>query len=240
MKSEETEFRRELTRRLAVTDTAKSFVLNGREDKLESLADSLGVIPQILKEAIALTRSGYNIECDPVVGTKKRLFIYTTTEIFTAANTVRKRGRFSNVGALMAALMHAAMQTQREPTSRSNARLDPLDDAGIDFRAKLIAESTHLKKETRTYSRSKAKTKNVKERYVRPDHVHSVVMVSRGLDLAIQMRSTAFGGIAKSKYINLWLADLVDGRLNDLAVLPVICGQMFDSERSYVLPVIFV
>jgi hypothetical protein len=67
--------------------------------------------------------------------------------------------------------------------------------------------------------------------------IHIGVYVSRGLLRALDARAAAYG-VTRRRYIYLWFADMLEGRLSDLVLEPVEVGQMYDDERGYVLPAV--
>ena len=65
---------------------------------------------------------------------------------------------------------------------------------------------------------------------------HTSVVVTDGLYRAIELRARAHG-VTRAHYVKLWLADLVDGQLPWLHVVPVTRWQLYGDERAYVLPI---
>lgn len=209
------DFRRELIERLALTEHARVGAMHGR---LAEMATELGVTEATLAAAARLARAGFAPMPEPGPG-RSRVEVFIAPAVARPLLVLARQRygwrRTSGAGYLARSVMHAVMQTEREPTVRARGNWEPLE--GCDLaRYRLTAQGAPRSKE-----------------------VHVCVHFSRGLDEAVRLRAMAFG-CGRARYVNLWLADLVDGRLADLPIPPVESGQLFESARAYVLPVLTV
>lgn len=209
-------FRRELVERLATTDFARQVALHG---KRPGLAESIGVTEGVLDDAARLSRAGFA----PAPGA---LAPITDIATFVPLEIARPLVALSTQMAithsqLARSLLHAAMQTPGEPTPRAGKNWGPLPGCQ-DARARLDALYTSL---------GHNEAPRLRKRF------HITIALSDGLRLALDARATAFG-VRRSRYVLLWLADLVDGLLGDLTVVGVGIGQLFDDPRAYVLPLV--
>lgn len=146
--------------------------------------------------------------------------MFCPTEVFRPLEVLAKRSGFSRPAKLLKSLLHAAMQLPREPNTRADKCWGPLP--GCEATRLRLASAASPPKKT---ARGKPKSET-----------HLTVLLSVGLVRAVGHRAEAFGA-SRTRYVNLWLADLVDGNLSDVAVVPVGKGQMFASEKAYMLPV---
>lgn len=182
----------------------------------EELATSLGVTLDVLVHASKLARAGFA----PAEAHAKfrKLEVFVALGIAAPIVILARRTRFltskaegTGSGQMARALMHAAMQTRREPNNRSHGQWGPLEGCE-DARYRLMAGQ---KDRTTQY--------------------HTTTAVTEGLYRAIELRARAYGA-TRHRYVNLWLADLVDGLLAELVVVPVTRWQLFGDARAYVLP----
>jgi hypothetical protein len=208
--AEREEFRQKLIEDLSLTRFA-------RMEPSPELAKGLGVDESVLVLAQKLARAGFapadeprikfclmNVMCPralagPVMVLAKRTLFQ------------HPRGNGTAVGQMARALMHSAMQTEREPERRAHGQWGPLPGCE-DARYRLAAGQEK-----------------------RAIDYHTKAEITEGLNRAIELRARA-EGVSRSRYVILWLADLVDGLLPDLPVVPVSRWQLYADEKSYVLP----
>jgi len=112
-------------------------------------------------------------------------------------------------GQLARALLHAAMLLQREPEPRvpPGTRRGRRRIQGLVFRDRVLFATGESRR-------------------------HVSTTVSRALFVVLAQRA-ASQRISRARYVQLWLADLADGRLDDVAIQPVDTGQMYDGEDTY-------
>ena len=116
---------------------------------------------------------------------------------------------------LMLAVLHAVLQTEREPSPRARGHWEPLPGHKEARHRLVVAAKGALA--------------------VKRD-LHLKTVLSAGLSRALDRRAASFG-VRRSRYVLLWLADLVDGRLSDVPVGPVDVPDLFPDEKKYVLTV---
>jgi len=211
--AEREEFRQSLIEELSLTRYAKL-------DPSPELAKSLGVDESVLLLAQKLARSGFAPADEPGRVKFKMMHIFCPRALAGPVMVLAKRTQFQHtrgsgtaVGQMVRALMHAAMQTQREPERRPHGQWGPLP-GHEDARYRLAAGQDK-----------------------RAANYHTQAEVTEGLFRAIELRARA-EGVSRARYTVLWTADLVDGLLPDLVVVPVSRWQLYADARSYVLPVV--
>lgn len=209
------EWRRELVERLALSEMAREWALAGPR---KGLAKRLGVTESVLRDAAKLARVHFSSGSGPVP--KKvlaELHLRPVPEL--ARPYVALAAELKMVqGHLFRSVIHAAMQTSREPTKRPGKVWGPLP--GCEKYRAWLDGLYYAKHDGELVQRG---------------HVH--VTCSLGLRDAIGMRAAAYG-VRKSHYTHLWLADLVDGLLVDMNLEGVEIGQTYDDAKAYVLPVL--
>src|SRR5260370_20208886 len=178
---------------------------------MPALARQLGVQADALREAVQLYRTG-SVSGAPQVSALVSLDVELPTTIFHClANLAFEIGM--SPGQLVRATLHAVMRGARSPTPRFpsvHEQARPRERIrGIVFRDQVLT----AKGDTRR---------------------HVFTTVSHGLYVALEQRAAA-GGVSRARYVLLWLADLVDGLLGDVAIEPIESGQMFESPERYCL-----
>lgn len=209
--AEREEFRQKLIEELSLTRYV-------RTTPTPALAKSLGVDLDVLLLAQKLARSGFAPAED--AGIKIRdLHIFSPRALAGPVMVIAKksgfrvkRGEGTAVGQMVRALMHAAMQTEREPERRPHGQWGPLPGQE-DARYRLAGEQEK-----------------------RAANYHTTTHVTEGLYRAIELRARA-EGVSRARYVTLWTADLVDGLLGKLPLIPVSLWQLYGDARAYVLPV---
>jgi hypothetical protein len=201
-------FRRALIEQLAFeTPFAKRAAMRDQP----GLAAKLGITEDLLAEAADLVRSGF-LRVKLVGPAIINLEIFMQREFGDAFELLATAHDMSR-GQLMRALLHAAMHTPREPNPRAPRRWTK----GIAIRGGIGIQGRIVKNHPAT-------------------RVHLEFEITRGLASALGRRAAAYG-VTRTRYMLLWAADLVDGQLGDLVIIPVDTGQLFDDENGYVLPV---
>lgn len=170
-------------------------------------ASALGVTLDVLEEAATLAGGGHAAGEPALVQLDFRCEPTVYRPLSALAHVLHMK-----TSDLVRSLLHAAMLTPREPSPRPNRSWKPL--VGCEaVRARLTMAST----------RSGTSL------------MHFRFKVSRGLARAVEQRAAAYGAV-RLRYVKLWLADLIDGRLADLQLVPVPMTQLFADEHAYVLP----
>ena len=170
-------------------------------------AAALGVALDVLEEAAAMTGGGHTAG-EPAL---QQLDFKCEPSLYRPLSALA-HVLHMKTSDLCRSLLHAAMLTPDEPSPRPNRSWKPL--VGCEAaHARLMMASTRDGKIL----------------------MHFRFKVSRGLYRALEQRATAYGTV-RSRYLKLWIADLVDGRLAHLQLVPVPVTQLFADERAYVLP----
>ena len=170
----------------------------------------LGVALDVLEEAAAMAGGGHKAGTPALVQLDFRCEPTMYRPLSALAHILHMK-----TSDLVRSLLHAAMLTPREPSPRPNRSWKPL--VGCEaVRARLTMASV----------RDGATL------------MHFRFKVSGGLYRAVSARAAAHGSVL-NRYVKLWLADLIDGRLSDLQLVPVPMTQLFADERSYMLPAPF-
>jgi hypothetical protein len=209
---DEEAFRKNLVERIAFgTPWGRRVAVKGPQ---AGLAERLGVSEKVLEEAAVMLRAGFLPRVD---GQSAAVLLHVMApQPLAEALVPLSPGAEMSHGQLVRALLHAAMQTVREPTPRAPRRWTKSGKAvkskGIGFRGEQIAWKSGKR-------------------------LHVEVSVSRGLVEALERRAASYGA-TRARYIMCWLADLCDGYLADLHLSPVGADQTFDDPRAYVLPAI--
>lgn len=171
------------------------------------VAALLGVTFDVLEEAATMAGSGHKPGTPALVKLDFRCEPTMYRPLSALSHILHMKT--SN---LVRSLLHAAMLTPREPSQRPNRSWKPL--VGCEaVRARLAMAATQEGKPL----------------------MHFRFKVSVGLWRAIEQRAVAYGAL-RTRYMRLWIADLIDGRLAELQLVPVTMTQMYADERSYVLP----
>ncbi len=211
MGRQEDKFRRDLIERLAFEGPwGRSVAMRGIR---EGLGKSLGVTDDVLQDAAAAVRAGYRIS-------KKTTASVVSINVFMQeplGEQFTKLAQASEMdrGQLIKALLHAGMQTAYEPSHRAPRQWGvrgkkPKRPIGIGFQGKVLTADL-------------------------ASRTHFEVELSRGLGKALGRRAAVYG-VTRSRYVLLWIADMVDGMLSELPILPVDTGMLFEDETGYVLP----
>jgi len=190
------------------------------ETEWAAFPGQIGVTPDVLDEAARVVRFGFgSLASDGEHKSKTMpLSIMCPTEMVRAVFGMSVEMRLTPINTLRS-LLHAAMLRTSEPTLRP----------GKNWRA--LPGSEEFRERLESVAR-KSKAANKK---VNPDRHHWTVDISRGLYEALEARAAAFG-CRRGRYVLLWVADLVDGRLYDMPLVGVGIGQTFDDPTAYVLP----
>ena len=200
------EFRGRLVRRLAFGGWwSRRLALHDRLDP--RVARQLGVQPAVLREAASLYRSTYvfpGAKVTPLVPLDVELPVPIFAELALRAKLLRMMP-----GQMVRATLHASMRLQREPAPRAppGTRAGRKRIRGIAFGGRILTVPGDGRR-------------------------HICTTVSRGLYAALEQRAAA-RRISRARYVQLWLADLAEGLLDDVAIVPVEIGAMFDDERAY-------
>jgi len=165
-------------------------------------AKKLGVELDVLEEAAARARSGASTVRPPVF-----CDLLGPVRLMRPFAALAERLHMERAD-LLRSMLHAVLQTPREPTKRPGRQWKPL----------LGRESV---RSALGGSGSRA--------------MHFKFKVSAGFLRALEQRAVA-GGETTQHYIKGWMADLVDGLLADLTLVPVSLADLFEDERAYVLP----
>ncbi|MDD1678980.1 MAG: hypothetical protein LUO93_07365 [Methanomicrobiales archaeon] len=214
--------RRRIVEILATSDAVKahSLALSGNDRAIDDAAEKVGVSPAAMREAVALAREGFS----SVPGTLSKIVNLKTTvpiDMYMVIDEKCLHHKMRRPHSLVQALMHFAMQSEREPTERKDWKL-PLPGRE-PYRAKFLAAAS--KRREKGYHK-------------KGDMVQIDFKVTDGLSSAIGMRATAKGTFL-SRYVRLWLADMCDGLLDEWGIHPVDEGEMFDVPESYAIPARF-
>jgi hypothetical protein len=192
---------------LSGTDHAVFAAENGASPDNAAL---LGVALDVLEEAAAMAGGGHKAGAPALVKVDFRCEPSMYRPLSALAHILHMK-----TSDLLRSLLHAVMQTPREPSPRPNRSWKPL--VGCEaVRARLTMAST---RDGTTL-------------------MHFRFKVSSGLYRALCARAAAHGSVL-NRYVKLWMADLIDGRLSELQLVPVPVTQLFADERSYVLPAPF-
>ena len=207
----EGEVRRRIIELLVATPFARAAALHGVS---EGVAERLGVRPEVLEQAAWLSRANF----EPCPGSGPRIVdmaVFAPQQIARPFQALAARLRRTPVE-LARSTLHAAMGTMREPVPRARS-WSPVR-GGERARA-------DLERDALVFPASRNK------------YFHMTVVVSVGLKDALELRAAGVG-LSRAQYVLRWLADLVDGQLNDLHCGPVDVAQMYDAARGYVLPIL--
>lgn len=205
-------FRRFLVEHVAFqTPWARRWVQRGRQP---GLAESLGISEAILDEAAVLLRAGALPGPKVWIGEQERgptwFDFQMPRRVFEFYRAIARDLNMTTTQ-LVRSMMHVVMQTTREPTSRIYRKWDDVTGAAVPPGTVVVPLD-------------------------KPQgHVH--VDVTAALAKAVHARAQAFG-VSKCRYVILWCADLVDGKLADLVFEPLELGQLFYNEQMYVLPAV--
>jgi len=208
-------FRRDLVERLARTEFARLWATSGADPEV---AESLGVLPGVLDEAAIGARALFgrtaHTDLHAIGGAAFHVHMPSVlANPFCSAAERMTMGR----GQLLRSLLHAAMQSPREPTMRPARSWAPAPGQE-PFRAALERRS--------------------KIKRIEPGRRLTVACwVQPGLADAVRQRAVAFG-VPLMRYLALWVADLVDGLLGAVAIDCVGVAQTFDAASAYALPVL--
>ncbi len=204
-------FRADLVQRVALTDEARRVAANGMQP---GLAEALGVQPDILQQAAVLARRGFANQGK--IAVREKFDVFLRVELYRAMLGMANYHGLT-VPTLIRSTLHKVLQMPREPVARSARQWGPLPGCE-SFRAQMVALAGPLKKSRKVY-------------------VHLDVQATRGFMAALQTRAHAYG-VRRARYVLLWMATLCDGFLNDIPMVAVEFGQLFDDEGAYVLPVV--
>lgn len=206
------EFRRELIERLALTNDARSVAHYGHQ---EGLADRLGVTEDVLAEAAVLARAGFA----PKVWSTSGAQVLRMEMNPTAPLAMALSGCATDIDVkpitLVRSMLHAAMLSTCEPSPREKySKWGPLP--GSEAIRKRYTDLSQIN--------------------VTGNHRYSMrPLITVGLRDALDRRAQAYG-TTRARYVLLWLAELVDGRLVHFKIVPVEVRQMLDAADAYVLP----
>lgn len=198
-------FRRKLVERIAFeTPYGRRWAIRG--PNLE-LAKMLGVEPAVLDDAAALLRGGaLPLDGPPLLARLEFVVPVELSAPFAQIGESLDMG----VGQLVRSMMHAVLQTTREPAVRTG---------GIwRLRGKRVETGVPKARDQKTWAAW-------------------CVKVSAGMSEALFLRAHAFG-VTRTRYTLLWMADLIDGKLTDLMLDPITPEQTFATQAEYVLPVL--
>jgi hypothetical protein len=207
MKKDIASFRKMLVERIAFESRfARLWVSRGRD---EELAKAIGVAPEIIDEAAGLLRSGaLKPEATNLGVASVSVFLP-----YVLAVPLGKMVEEMNMGhgQLLRSLLHMLMQTSREPTPRTPRKWGSNGkNTAFEWRGAPVSTQTGMRK-------------------------HYEVMCRPALASSIGKRAAAYG-VTRPRYIMLWVLDLIEGNLADMAIEPVTIQQTFDNEAYYVLP----
>jgi hypothetical protein len=222
----ESEFRRDLIDRLAASPIIMPLA-DGRagNDQVEPLALKLGVTPQVLITAVRVARMGLGMSA------KMALTVFLPIPVAKCMHVLAKQMDLA-LGVIIRSVLHAAMQTAREPHAREDVgggragTWRPLPGSET-FRENLTVQAPR-----RLFVHHKKR--GVKNR---EDCYHTSIDITVGLAEALQRRAAAYR-CSRHMYVCLWLADLVDGKLADLPLVPTRLVDCHPDERMYTLPTI--
>ena len=212
------DFRRELVERLTATPYARRAAFQGPQPEL---ARELGVTAEVLDEAAKLVRVGF-APPDASGARRRALDVFLPPDLERPLLGYAKEVGIGT-GQVLRNVLHAVLQTEREPYPRSLRSWVPAPVAGAaDARRRLEALGSQVE------SRRKAPRRSTRQKHLR-------IEMSDGLHVAVGRRATAHG-VQIGRYCSLWIADLCDGLLASVLVVPIEAGQTYDDPRSYVLP----
>jgi len=212
--------RRELIQLIAVSNDVKAvaLALRGKESDVTDMAKELGVTPKLLSEAIFFAREGFGGAAE--VGSIVTVDLFIPNDVYVCVDQIAYMHKMNKPKEIIRSLVHVAMQQESEPNERKKWK-------------KALPGSESIRAKLTTIASKRDPRKYINIGY--NGKVHLYISLTKGLLKAVDMRATAFG-TTRTRYILLWVSDLVDGKLMDWHLPRVGDGQMFDNERLYVIP----
>lgn len=209
------EFRVDLICRLATEPTVARAAAHGATDRLFELAEQFGVREEILSAALGMAREGQGRPPTGVGGPQLITFNASVPAPLRAAVLGFCATLRAGHNQVLRMLLHARMRHQDEPTPRARGHWGPLPGCE-QTRARYHALGAALPD-------------------ARAGKINLTVALSAGLTEAVKRRALAYQTTPQN-YATLWLADAVDGKLDQALIQPIEIRQMFDVASAYVLP----